>query len=595
MLEIKNLSRYYYPNGKNGEVVKALNGVNLSFPEAGFVSILGKSGSGKTTLLNMIGGMDSPDGGEVRIDGKRLADFKNKDYDEYRNFDIGFIFQDYNLLREYTVLDNVRLAVRLQERDKEKIETRAAEALEKVGLLGFENRKINQLSGGQQQRVVIARAIAKNSRVILCDEPTGNLDSKTSLEIMAILKDVSNDRLVLLVTHDHELALEFSGRIIKLKDGEVAEDSLAPSESEQKYPTKSEKARRKRGGWSFPYMLRMIWDNIKSFKAASIAIAVLFLAVFTLTVTFSSLTEYSSLDAFAETLKANNQTVIQITRFTESTIKYTDPDTGEEKIIYQRPQTSYEHVKESDIPGLYQKVDNKANFYPSYFFVKNFHDFTDTNIIPEEYPFEAVGFREAIAVADFSTFHMEYLAGGHPKADDEVIIYDYMAYSLIYRGVLDCTDIKDTLNERLTDINSGLSFKIVGILKSDYLRYMHIKENPYDSKNFEKTYIASLQSVFCRPGFIEFLKPEKPFFSIIQGHVEFENNRIEMGKRAKYLTDDDILGMTFFANIPDFNTRRGLVITKAQAAALLGMDEASMTAADAKKLLKRIAFLPVAI
>lgn len=220
MLELKNICKTY--KSKKGSSCKALRNVNIKFPDKGLVFILGKSGSGKSTLLNVIGGLDAPDSGEIIIKGKSSKDFSGKDYDAYRNTFLGFIFQEYNVLDDFSVYDNVALSLKLQNQkvDKNKIE----DILNKVGLKGFEKRKPNELSGGQKQRVAIARALVKSTEIILGDEPTGNLDSNTSKQIFKLLGKLAENKLVIIVSHDRDSAERYADRIIELSDGEVIAD-----------------------------------------------------------------------------------------------------------------------------------------------------------------------------------------------------------------------------------------------------------------------------------------------------------------------------------------------------------------------------------
>lgn len=237
MLEIKNINKSY----KVGEhKQKVLKDVSIKFRENEFVSILGQSGSGKTTLLNLIGGLDRYDTGDIIINGKSTKHFKDKDWDAYRNNSIGFIFQSYNLINHISILDNVEMGMTLSGVSKKIRKERAIEVLKKVGLGDHINKKPNQLSGGQMQRVAIARALANDPDIILADEPTGALDSKTSKSIMNLIKEISKDKLVIMVTHNEEIALEYSSRIIKLSDGVIIEDSKPVKEvdSENNYKLK---------------------------------------------------------------------------------------------------------------------------------------------------------------------------------------------------------------------------------------------------------------------------------------------------------------------------------------------------------------------
>ena len=222
MLQIKNISKTY----KTGNFIqKALDEVSLNLRDNEFVAILGPSGSGKTTLLNIIGGLDKYDSGDLIINGISTKDYKDKQWDTYRNHTIGFIFQSYNLIPHQTILSNVELALTIAGTSKKEKTKLALDALEKVGLKEQAHKKPNQLSGGQMQRVAIARALVNNPYIVLADEPTGALDTKTSIQVMDLLKEVAKDRLVVMVTHNPELAKKYANRIVNLKDGVIVNDS----------------------------------------------------------------------------------------------------------------------------------------------------------------------------------------------------------------------------------------------------------------------------------------------------------------------------------------------------------------------------------
>ncbi len=222
MLQIKNIHKKY----KTGDLVqKALDDVSLNFRDNEFVAILGPSGSGKTTLLNIIGGLDRYDDGDLVINGISTKKYKDRDWDSYRNHTIGFVFQSYNLIPHQSVLSNVELALTISGISKSERRKRAKEALEKVGLGEQLHKRPNQMSGGQMQRVAIARALVNNPDILLADEPTGALDTDTSIQVMELLKEVAKDRLVVMVTHNPELAEEYATRIVKLRDGKITDDS----------------------------------------------------------------------------------------------------------------------------------------------------------------------------------------------------------------------------------------------------------------------------------------------------------------------------------------------------------------------------------
>lgn len=222
MLQVKNIHKEY----KTGPLVqKALDDVSLNLRDNEFVSILGPSGSGKTTLLNIIGGLDRYDDGDLIINGISTRKYKDRDWDSYRNHTIGFVFQSYNLIPHQTILSNVELALTISGITKSERREKSIRALEKVGLIDHIHKKPNQLSGGQMQRVAIARALVNDPDILLADEPTGALDSDTSVQVMDLLKEVAKDRLVVMVTHNPELAYEYSTRIVTLKDGKICGDT----------------------------------------------------------------------------------------------------------------------------------------------------------------------------------------------------------------------------------------------------------------------------------------------------------------------------------------------------------------------------------
>lgn len=221
LIELRNLVKHY--TTRKGVVTKALNDLSVSFPSKGLVFILGKSGSGKSTLMNILGGLDVADTGEFIIEGKNIEGLSQVELDHYRNSHVGFVFQDFNIIDTFTIYQNIGIALQLQGQRAKK--QRINEMLEFVGLKGFGKRRGNEVSGGQKQRIAVARALIKNPRIILADEPTGNLDSKTSDQIMRLLKKVSENNLVIVVSHDPEEAEVYADRIIRIKDGKIAEDT----------------------------------------------------------------------------------------------------------------------------------------------------------------------------------------------------------------------------------------------------------------------------------------------------------------------------------------------------------------------------------
>ncbi len=261
MLKLENIKKDYITGGT---AVHALKGVSVEFRKSEFVSILGQSGCGKTTLLNIIGGLDRYTSGELYIGGRATSDFRDRDWDNYRNHSVGFIFQSYNLIPHQSVLSNVELALTLTGVPRAERRRRAAEALERVGLADQLNKKPNEMSGGQMQRVAIARALVNDPEILLADEPTGALDSETSVQIMELLKEISKDRLVIMVTHNPELAKQYSTRIIRLLDGNITDDTMPYSGDEEE---KTEKKSGKRPSMSFLTALSLSLNNLMTKKA----------------------------------------------------------------------------------------------------------------------------------------------------------------------------------------------------------------------------------------------------------------------------------------------------------------------------------------
>lgn len=288
MLRLKNITKVYESGGAE---VSALKGINLNFRKSEFVSILGQSGCGKTTLLNIIGGLDRYTNGDLIICGKSTKDYVDKDWDSYRNHTIGFVFQNYNLIMHLSILDNVEMALTLAGLSREERKQKAIDALKSVGLGEHLHKRPSQLSGGQMQRVAIARAIVNHPKIILADEPTGALDTETSIQIMEILKELSKDKLIIMVTHNPELAEKYSTRIVRVLDGEVKSDSMPFSEKDEieevakikaeleesatgkeseKVEKSKKKAKTEKTSMSFLTALKLSLQNLRTKKARTI-------------------------------------------------------------------------------------------------------------------------------------------------------------------------------------------------------------------------------------------------------------------------------------------------------------------------------------
>jgi len=319
LLELKGITKIY-PGG--GEPVEALKGIDLKFRDSEFVSILGPSGCGKTTLLNIIGGLDQYTSGDLIINGRSTKEYKDRDWDTYRNHSVGFVFQSYNLIPHQTVLANVEISLSLSGVPKKERRRRAREALEKVGLGDQIRKKPTELSGGQMQRVAIARAIVNNPDIILADEPTGALDTETSVQVMDLLKEIASDRLVIMVTHNPDLAERYSTRIVRMLDGKIISDTMPVTDEEagieaEKAKSREENNRNKKKpsmsfGTSFGLSLKNLFTKkgrtaLTSFAGSIgiIGIALIY-AVSQGTTTFIDSVQEETLTSYPLTIEARN-------------------------------------------------------------------------------------------------------------------------------------------------------------------------------------------------------------------------------------------------------------------------------------------------
>lgn len=380
MLELKGIKKEY-PAG-NGKV-EALKGIDLQFRKSEFVSILGPSGCGKTTMLNIIGGLDGYTEGDLIINGISTRQYKDRDWDTYRNHSIGFVFQSYNLIPHQTVLQNVELALTLSGVSKAERKARAKKALEEVGLGDQLTKKPNEMSGGQMQRVAIARALVNNPDIILADEPTGALDTETSVQVMEILKNISKDRLIIMVTHNPELAEKYSSRIIRMLDGRLIDDSQPLTEEEKKAELKAAENKKnekmKKPSMSFGTSFMLSLKNLFTKKgrttltafAGSIGIIgiALILAISQGMTTYIDAVQESTLSSYPLTLEAST---IELSSLMEAFMNITaDESSHENDAIYKKS-------------ALYDMLNAMNSIEESENDLKSFNEFLKEEIAKED-------------------------------------------------------------------------------------------------------------------------------------------------------------------------------------------------------------------
>ena len=554
MIELKNVSKTY--KSKKATNTTALNNISIKFPEKGLVFILGKSGSGKSTLLNVIGGLDKYDDGEVIINGKSTKDFKEKDFDAYRNTYMGFIFQEYNLLENYSIEQNIKLPLELQH--KEVTKQAVQNALKQVDLEDISKRKTNELSGGQKQRVAIARALIKNPEIILADEPTGNLDTETGEQIWKILKNLSKDKLVIVVSHDDESAEKYADRIIKIKDGSIISDNgNNDNTNTQEYNLLGARL-------PFFYSFKMGVSSL-GHKKVKLIISTL-LIVLSLICFGIMLSAYSSdintkvLDLFQE----NGATDVSISKYKAkiSNLEYIKSIYGSDQVyreieekhtpididenfaneVKNKTGMTWNNVYKIDSPTgesqmIYPETSQNVDNMPVYFYVGNYA-LNDLSFI------------------EIDNLQFDNVIGKIPEKDDEIMISTYMADCIIYRGCL----AKDTNDEKVEGkkylpknyneiVNSGkyinisnISYmKIVGIIDttdrlSDFSKLKTIKTSDYwtmtsdydNNSLYDKLFIEisnNQRTLYVNSAFINKIRNEAVTYSSVKTKLEYDGNK----------------------------------------------------------------------
>lgn len=470
MIELKKITKIYESKKKVKTI--ALDNISLNFSNKGMTFILGKSGSGKSTLLNIIGALDTKTSGNIIINNKNTDNWNEKAWDSYRNSAIGFIFQDFNLLDNYTVNDNIKLSLDIQ--NKKVTDEMIDDALKQVDLSGYEKRYPNELSGGEKERIAIARALIKQPKIILADEPTGNLDSKTSLAIFKILKRLSMERLVIVVTHDEAFANKYADRIIRIADGKIVDDSKPVKAS------KEEKLELKNSSLPNNIAIKMGLGNLmnKKFK--------LFLSILMLTSTivccsiFSSVYKTDANSEYAKKIKENGQTNIIIRQY-DKILDFGNFGNSFENVSVEPINDSFVKEAKENTGLTWHKVYDINIDYNSlqWKFLK-----TADNVIDGAY-YSRTPFAK---LAEYDANYNFDLLGNAPTNDVEMVISSYVADLIIYHGI----SVKNTKNDATTIkfkpssyddiINSNYYFNL-GDFK--YMKITGIVDKNKELKDFE--------------------------------------------------------------------------------------------------------------
>ena len=511
MLELKNVTKIYKTVGLTQ---KALDKVSIKFRDNEFVSILGQSGSGKTTMLNIIGGLDRYTSGDLIINGISTKKYKDKNWDTYRNHKVGFVFQSYNLISHQTALSNVELALTLSGVGKKERRKRAVDALKKVGLKDHIHKKPSEMSGGQMQRVAIARALVNNPDILLADEPTGALDSKTSVQIMDLLKEIAKDRLVIMVTHNPELADEYSTRIVKLKDGVITDDSNPYNDNEDN----KESSIGKKTSMSFLTAMSLSLNNLMTKKARTFLTAfagsigiigiALILSLSNGVSNYINEKEEEALSNYPLTIEKNSMDMASMMmNMMKTKSKHYDDDKIRSNNVLNDLLTSFKvkvnNLKDfksyldsnkninkyandiqygydldinlftKDVDGNTLKV-NPTNIYEDLGVISQFMQFSDNNNV----------FTELFNSDKLLLDNYDLVAGNLPKNYNEVVVMidsnneisDYTLYALGLKSKTELEDmvkkseagedVKSNLEEYNYDDLLGLSYKLV--FNSDY-------------------------------------------------------------------------------------------------------------------------------
>lgn len=556
---LNNISKVY--KSKKGIKTQALEDVSFSLPSRGMFFILGKSGSGKSTLLNIIGGLDKYNQGELIVDNKSTKKFRNRDYDYYRNTYVGFIFQEFNLLDEYNVYDNISLSLKLQK--KKTNHAMIDNLLKLVGIPDLGKRRINELSGGQKQRVAIARALIKNPKIILADEPTGSLDNETGRQIFSLLKNISREKLVIIVSHDRESAMMYSDGIIELQDGKIVSNNVCSSIDEVNH-FKSIKSH-----LPFFSSLKFSFLNLGT-KKLKLIFTIILISMALIFFGSSKILSYFDIEeSYAKTMVDTKEEMVKVSKsvYNEFSQKW--------YVDY-----NYHNLIDKDINRI-----NKDINVPTYIQYKlnennadigleiNYKDiFRDQNKMAY-YMMALSSYNFHFIEADPS-FIKEEILGKYPSNYDEIMIHKYIADYIMKAGVLlynDSLSFKDeyyipnSYEELIQDGKylrlGSTKVKVVGIILDDLSRYEELKTTPYNSidrsdstsvfpKNnsiyaeFSTKVLTYAGDIYVKKGFIQNIPLEKNYIideNYYNAKINYNNKLYSPNSTYSYLKNKIII------------------------------------------------------
>jgi len=563
VIELKKITKIY--KSKKGQDTVALQNINLKLGNKGLTFILGKSGSGKSTLLNILGGLDTYTSGELIINNKRTKDFKESDFETYRNTYIGFVFQEFNLLDNYTVYDNIKLALELQGKKPTKEEV--LKVLKDVDLENVIKRKPNELSGGQKQRVSIARALIKNPEVILADEPTGNLDSATSTQIFEILKEISKEKLVIIVSHDEESAKKYADRIIRIKDGEIESDSNDNKDTND-YEIHDVTLRKAKLPFFYSFKMGIYSLFHKKIRLVfSIIIISLCLICFGLMMSASNFNDNKE---YINQVKDKTPLMVEIQNFGEY-VSYEEAEMKAFTNIFSGKEFEYPTKKEisEEIASQVEKNTNlkwskvyemfNSNEQLRWQFATN----ESTSIYYFNYYMDIIEYDDNII--------RDSLIGRKPSNEFEIVINKYLADHLIHFGIEAKKEVNSnasTFNYKPTSydniindnnylkISDNLYLKVVGIIDTDLKEFAPLKEvketeyfdldassaryneiNKLDSDLSDKVISDKLMSIYVHNDFITSMKKKANYLSRTPS-VLISNNLTINADTFGYLIND---------------------------------------------------------